>query len=259
MIRFVTIVDTTAVVLETRKATQGANMTRKIGLIIPTAGTQVPVEAAQMYPDLTFMARGLGLQTMTQQGFDSVIHRIDEVAGSFVGEGCDAMTLIGTSLSFYRGAAFNQEIVEKIAGITGLPCTSMSNAIVDGLRAVGGRRLAVATAYVDDINERLRNFMTGQGFEVLSLYGLGIEASGTAWRIGTDDLVALGRKAAFAAPGADAILISCGGLRTLEVAVPLEAATGLPVVSSMPAALWAAARLVGHDGRAPGYGRLLEA
>ena len=33
---------------------------------------------------------------------------------------------------------------------------------------------------------------------------------------------------------ADALLVSCGGLRTLDITVPLESATGLPVVSSMP-------------------------
>jgi len=54
------------------------------------------------------------------------------------------------------------------------------------------------------------------------------------------------------------LLVSCGGLRTLDIAKPLEDATGLPVVSSMPAALWSAARLVGHSGRAPGFGRMLE-
>jgi maleate cis-trans isomerase len=41
------------------------------------------------------------------------------------------------------------------------------------------------------------------------------------------------------------------------VTVPLEQACGVPVVSSTPAAFWAAVRLVGHTGRAPGYGRLL--
>ena len=230
---------------------------KRIGLIIPTAGTTVPVEASQMYPSLTFQARGLGLQTMTQDGFDAVFDRVADLAAEFVGEGHDAMTLIGTSLSFYRGAEANAELVRTISRVTGLPCTSMSNAIVDGLHAVGGRRLAVATAYIDDINARLRHFLELAGFEVCSLFGLGVEASGTAWRYGVEDLVALGLRAARAAPEADAILISCGGLRTLDVTVPLEAATGLPVVSSMPAALWAAARLVGHDGRVPGYGRLL--
>jgi arylmalonate decarboxylase len=59
-------------------------------------------------------------------------------------------------------------------------------------------------------------------------------------------------------PGADAILISCGGFRTLDLAVPLEASTGVPVISSTPAALRSVVRLVGHGGSAHGFGRLLE-
>ena len=59
--------------------------------------------------------------------------------------------------------------------------------------------------------------------------------------------------------GAQGLLISCGGLRTLEVAKPLEDRHGIPVVSSTQAAFWAAMRLVGEDGRVAGHGRLLEA
>ena len=74
------------------------------------------------------------------------------------------------------------------------------------------------------------------GFEVTALQGLGIDAVGQAQRVGPDDLVALGQRVFAAAPGAEGILISCGGLRTLGVTVPLEAACGVPVVSSTPAA-----------------------
>jgi arylmalonate decarboxylase len=70
--------------------------------------------------------------------------------------------------------------------------------------------------------------------------------------------IALSGEAVANAPGAEGILISCGGLRTLAVARPLEERHGLPVVSSTPAAFWAAVRLVGHSGRLPGYGRMLE-
>ncbi len=230
---------------------------KRIGLIVPVAGDKVPDECAQMYPDIDFVAKSLGLQTMTQEGFDKVVDGVGEAARDLAARDIDAITLIGTSLSFYRGAAFNDELVQSIRDATGLPCASMSTAILEGLRAVGGARLAVATAYIDDINERLRRFLQHAGFEVCSLRGLSISTSGIAWKVGDDELIDLGKQAAAQAPGADALLVSCGGLRTLGVTVPLEAATGLPVVSSMPAALWAAAQLVGHDGSAPGYGRLL--
>ena len=231
---------------------------KRIGLIVPVAGDKVPVECAQMYPDIDFVAKSLGLQTMTAEGFNAVVDKIGDVAKDLAARDIDAITLIGTSLSFYRGAAFNDELVAMIADITGLPCTSMSTAILQGLRAVGGKRLAVATAYIDDINIRLRTLLEGAGFEVLSLKGLSISTSGIAWKVSDGELIDLGAEVVRLAPQADALLVSCGGLRTLDVTVPLENATHLPVVSSMPAALWAGVQLVGHDGRAPGFGRLLE-
>ena len=60
-----------------------------------------------------------------------------------------------------------------------------------------------------------------------------------------------------AASGADALLISCGGLKTLDLLVPLESKCKVPVVSSTPHALMNAVRLVGVDPRVKGYGRVL--
>jgi arylmalonate decarboxylase len=94
------------------------------------------------------------------------------------------------------------------------------------------------------------------GFEILSLKNLNIEDVDDVLVITDDDLIELGMSAVKAAPEADTLVISCGGLRTLGVTVPLEQRTGLPVVSSSMAAAWAAARLVGHSGRSAGYGRL---
>ena len=61
-----------------------------------------------------------------------------------------------------------------------------------------------------------------------------------------------------AAKGADTLLISCGGLKTLDLIVPLEARCKVPVVSSTPHALMASVQLVGRSGRARGFGRVLE-
>jgi arylmalonate decarboxylase len=59
------------------------------------------------------------------------------------------------------------------------------------------------------------------------------------------------------ASDADAMLVSCGGLPTLEILDPVESRTGIPAVSSTPHALWAGARLLGLDSRIPGHGKLL--
>jgi len=58
--------------------------------------------------------------------------------------------------------------------------------------------------------------------------------------------------------GAEGILISCGGLLTLETIGIVEARLGVPVVSSSPAGFWDLMRAGGGVSAAPGRGRLFE-
>jgi len=55
----------------------------------------------------------------------------------------------------------------------------------------------------------------------------------------------------------DVVMATCNPAYPDEIPV-LEAAHGLPVISSATAGAWGAARLAGHSGRAPGHGRLFE-
>jgi len=230
-----------------------------VGLIVPPAAGQVPEEGPRMYGEsVKFIAAGLGLGWMTPEGYDSVIDRITAVARDLSARGVAALSIMGTSLTFYRGAAFNRELIDAVSRATGLPATSMSTGVVDGLRAVGARRVAVATAYIAEVNDRLRRFLVESGFDVLAVEGLLIDRIGVAKTVSQDMLLDLGERVFRASPGADAILISCGGFRTLDLTVPLEASTGVPVISSTPAALRALVRLAGRSGAAPGFGRLLE-
>ena len=57
-------------------------------------------------------------------------------------------------------------------------------------------------------------------------------------------------------PEAEAIFISCGALRTLDIIDELEEEVGKPVVTSNQAMLWDTLRLAGIEDRLEGYGRL---
>jgi arylmalonate decarboxylase len=230
-----------------------------IGLVVPFADDRSPPEAAVMYPEVTFIPRGTGVRSLTPEGYDAAADKIIPAAEYLAAKGVDAIMVIGTSLTFYRGPEFNEFLIAEIGKRTGLPVSTMSTAIVEGLREVGAKRLAVGTAYSDVVNERLRELLRYHGFEVGSLESFGItDFGGGTIRKTEEEIIDLSAKAREEAPEADGILISCGGLRTLNVAKPLEDRYGLPVVSSTPAAFWAAMQLAGLSGRLSGYGRLLE-
>lgn len=230
----------------------------RLGLIFPPAGRGVPEEGLAMYGDrIEYLIECLGLETMTPEGYEAVQQRIAPAAERLAERGAEAILLTGTSLTFYRGEDYNREHIRLVQQVSGLPTTSMSTAMLDALHEVGATQLAVATAYNDEVNARLRGWLESCGFIVLSLRGLGIEAVADIASVTQDFLVEFGVEVSQEAAGADALFVSCGGLRTLEILQPLEQHTGLPVVSSMPHTLLAGARLLGMDARVEGFGRLL--
>ena len=229
-----------------------------LGLIFPPLNRGVPEEGVAMYGDkLKFVVTGLGVERMTPDGFEAVLPKIPAAAEKLAADGAEAIELTGTSLTFYKGEAFNQKLRETVTKASGLKATTMSNGVIDGLKAVGAKRVAVATAYNNDVNERLHAFLIEHGLEPLVVKGLGIEAMTDVDKVTQNDLIEFGARVRAMAPDADSLLVSCGGFRTLEIIAPLEAKTGVPVISSMPHGLWAGARLVGMNGAAPGYGKLL--
>lgn len=227
-----------------------------MGMIFPPADYPVPPEATQLYPKgVTFLAEGLAFNGMSIESYEEAVPRIVPAAVKLKARGATAISIMGTSLTFYKGAAFNRELIERVRQATGLPTTSMSSGIVDGLRVAGAKRIAVATAYTDIVNATLERFLKESGFEVLAIKGLNlIRATNAVTQEQLSDFCA----GVFAAtPKADTLLISCGGLKTIDLLVPLEAKCKVPVVSSTPHALMNAVRLAGVSPRATGYGSVL--
>ena len=211
-----------------------------------------------MYPGVRFIPRGVGVRALTPEGYEPAWNGILPAAEHLAKQGVDAIMVIGTSLTFYRGPQQHDWLLGELRQRTGLPVSTMSQAIIDGLREVGAKRVAVATAYTDVVNRRLKELLAAADIDVLALECFDLLEFGGPSKKSEADIIALSDSAVEHAEGPEGILISCGGLRTLGVAKPLEASHGIPVVSSATAAFWAAMRLVGESGRLDGYGRLFE-
>jgi arylmalonate decarboxylase len=198
------------------------------------------------------------VKSLTAEDYAEAAEKIPAAVDAVVTGGAQGVAIMGTSLTFFKGRAFNEELQSAAAKRSGLPATTMSTAIVEGLKAFNARRIAVTAAYSEDVTNRLTRFLEEHDLEPAGVRYFDLVAMGAAGNVTTGDLVEMSREAVKES-GADALLISCGGLRTIEATQQLEAELGLPVVSSPIAAAWAAVRLVGHSGVAQGGGRLLEA
>ncbi|HVY66856.1 MAG TPA: arylmalonate decarboxylase [Gammaproteobacteria bacterium] len=238
----------------------GAAATPTVGLIFPPLNYPLPPDAKRLFPSgLNFVSNGLGFNGMTIDSYNEAIPRALPRAKELADQGADLISVFGSSITFYKGAAFNKELTDKVTALTGKPATTQSNGLVDGLKHVNARRIAVATAYTDVVTTRLMVFLREHGFDVAAAKGLGYERipEGAATPQILHDLGVAAFKAA--GSNADALVMSCGGLRTLDVIVPLEKAIGVPVVSSTPHGLWHCARMLKLPAKIDGFGMVMAA
>ena len=144
---------------------------------------------------------------------------------------------------------------ELSKGAPGARTTSLISGVLRALRAVGATRVAVATPYLDEINDREVTYMERAGFEICAIRGLNLEKDSDMIRVRPDTIARLA--ASVDRPDADAVFISCGALRSIDVVDALEQQLGKPVICSNQAMMWDMLRLAGIDDRIDGYGRLL--
>src|SRR5262245_52575782 len=91
-----------------------------LGLIFPPADRGIPEEGVAMYGErLKFVVTGLGVERMTPEGFNAVIDRVPAAAKKLAELGAEAIELTGTSLTFYKGEAYNQQLRKIVTEASG--------------------------------------------------------------------------------------------------------------------------------------------
>lgn len=149
-----------------------------------------------------------------------------------------------------------EDVVEAqlAAGSGARRVTTLVGGVVAGLRALQARRLSVITPYVAGINDLELTYLQRQGFDVDTLVGLEIELDQDIARVRPEFLLDFAEQQVH--PDSDAVFISCGALRSIDIIDELEARIGRPVVTSNQAMMWHCLRSAGIDDRLDGWGRL---
>ncbi len=128
--------------------------------------------------------------------------------------------------------------------------------VVDALKALGTQKLVVGTPYLDEINTVEAEFLVQKGFNILDIQGLnletGIEFGQVTPAYWKEFAVQIDQ------PEADAVFLSCGGIRALEVAQEIEQIIGKPVITSNQAQFWSCLRRAGISDALTGFGQLFD-
>jgi arylmalonate decarboxylase len=236
----------------------GAAANPTLGLIFPPENYPIPPDAKMLFPKgVDFIGNGVGLPGgMTVEGYEEAVPRILPRAADLARQGAHVISVFGSSITFYKGAKFHDDLIRQVEKATDRKATTQSNGLLDGLRTVNARRVAVATAYTDEVTSRLKVFLQEYGFEVTAAKGLGFTRipEGAATH---DILFKLSTDAYASSNKADAVVISCGALKTIDLIVPVEEVVKVPVISSTPHGLWHGVKLLGVPAKVQGFGMVM--
>ncbi|MBU7598765.1 aspartate/glutamate racemase family protein [Streptomyces sp. P38-E01] len=158
-----------------------------------------------------------------------------------------------TSGSFVGGGAGERGMRRAMEEASETPAVTTSGALLEALREIGARRIAVVTPYTRSVTASLEDFLGEAGVEVTGRSYLGLTSH--IWRVPYRDVVEMAREAATGAP--DALFISCTNLPTFDVIPQLEAELRMPVLSANQVTVWGALRHIGKEAVGP-YQALLD-
>lgn len=196
------------------------------------------------------------VRRVDNDGLKEMMSQVLEASRQLATAKVDLIVQCGAPGTFLRGPGHDEQVVKEIEAETGIKAITMMQGMMEGLKALDARKIAVATIYSDEVNKQMTSYMEALGFEIVAMEGLQITDPFEASLHDSDSAYRLGRDAFRKAGNADAILISCGTYRTFPIIPYLEMDTGVPVVSSNQATLWHALRSLGLPDEIPDLGKL---
>lgn len=126
--------------------------------------------------------------------------------------------------------------------------------VLDALKELGAKKLVVGTPYLDEVNTAEAEYLLEKGFDILDIQGLNLSTGTEMGQVTPEYWKEFAQAIDHA--DADAIFLSCGGIRALEVAGEIEEATGKPVITSNQAQFWSCLRRAGITDELRGFGKI---
>jgi len=234
----------------------GRHHRAKIGYVLLATEQTVQDDVMELRPEGVgiHFARAAIPDSITNETLAAQADLLADCASTLLPDGsldvvCYACT--SGSLVIGEGRVFSE--LQK--GAPNARATSLITGVIGSLRAVGAKRIVIGTPYLDEVNAMEKTYLQQAGFEVLDIQGLNLEKDSDMVRVSPEFLSEFALSLDRA--DADAIFISCGALRTIDVIGEIEARAGKPAICSNQAMIWDTLRLAGIDDQFEGYGRLL--
>ncbi len=240
----------------------------RIGLIKPTHRGKSFAFWYKHAPDgVEIVPTFIGFRTGERHKFVTGFERAEQLAMDLKEVGCHIITISGSPPFLIKGLDFERQFAADLSRKTGLPIVTAVEPHAIALKAMGVRKVALATYYRDELNQAIVNYFSRFGLESVVMPGL--DFSGKSEDLYATPLMALDEvsymdvyrhcKRGLLQSGAsvDAIYINGGGWDAAPAIELLERDLKVKVVWAIAAEMWLTYHKLAISNRITGFGSLL--
>src|SRR5688572_25477517 len=212
----------------------------------------------QMLPsDVRLAVLSLGVGKLTPEQLEHAHSQILDKVDVLEREGVDIINVGGSPVVTAHGMAGHARLVEEIAARVTRPFVTALQCELEGIRAVGATRVAIASPYPVGQTQRRVAILEAEGFEVVGSGSLDIERNRDIAILEPSAVRDFAVRVAGESDRPETVYLPCGSLPVISVIEEIEDQTGLPVVACAAAQLAACLKRIDYPSPIEGFGRLL--
>jgi len=241
----------------------------RIGQIVPSSNTTMETEVPAILraretiePErFTFHSARMRMMKVTKQELEAMDRDSDRCALELSDARVDVLGYACLVAIMSMGMGYHRESEARLHRATvenggPAPVVTSAGALVDGLRTLGAKKIAVIAPYMKPLTQLVCDYIEAEGIEVHDQVALEIEDN---LEVGArDPMLVLDSLPNLKYQGVDALVLSaCVQMPSLAAIPEAECRTGLPVVSAAVCTSFQMLQRLGLKAVAPNAGTLL--
>ena len=232
-------------------------MTLWIGRIEPSMWFEGPWWEELLPDDVRLAVLSLGVRRLRDEDLEIAHAQILDKVSALDEEGVDVINVGGSPVVTVYGREGHARLLREIGERTTRPYVTSLQAECEALRAVGARRVLIASPYPVKQTARRVEVLADEGFVTVGHDSLDIERNRDITSLDPQRILEQAEALVRAHPDGDVVYLPCGSLPVPRIIDELERRTGLPAITNVQAQAWACLVRAGYDRPIHGFGRLL--